>query len=96
MADAYVLVPMDMAQDLRQWAEALSLAEDWSSHGQGAATLRRYKALLDEPHSDPKSVLDAFGYRLVGHGSTGGVRYFEAAEEATHSGSTPGEADDGR
>jgi hypothetical protein len=42
----FVMVPMDMAQDLRQWAEALSLVEGWTLESHGTQVLRRYKALL--------------------------------------------------
>ncbi len=41
-----VEIPLDMANDLRQWAEALSLVEGWTLDGHGSTVLRRYKTLL--------------------------------------------------
>lgn len=43
-----VTIPSDMAQDLRSWAEALSLIEGWREDSRGNAVLRDYKSLLDD------------------------------------------------
>lgn len=41
-----VSIPLDMANDLRQWAEVLSVEESWKVGSYGDNTLRAFKGLL--------------------------------------------------